>query len=65
MQDYQLRVIKERDDLLEKIKKLTTFLMSDASSQVSVEEKDKMWCQLNIMLSYGNVLSVRIDSFIM
>lgn len=63
MQDYQLRVIKERDDLLEKIKKLTTFLMSDASSQVSAEEKDKMWRQLNIMLAYGNVLSVRIDSF--
>lgn len=64
MQDYKLRVIKERDDLLEKIKKLTTFLMSDASTHVSTEEKDRMWRQLYAMLSYGNVLSERIGSFI-
>ena len=64
MQDYQLRVIEERDDLLEKIKKLTTFLMSDASRHVNAEEKDRMWRQLYTMLSYGNILSERIDSFI-
>ena len=64
MQDYQLRVIEEHDDLLEKSKKLTTFLLSDASRHVNAEEKDRMWRQLYTMLSYGNILSDRIDSFV-
>lgn len=63
MHEHQLRVIKERDDLLEKITKLTTFLMSDASAHVTPEEKDRMWRQLYTMLSYGNILSERIGNF--
>ena len=64
MSTYQTRVIKERDDLLKKIEKLTHFLLSDdAIVRISDAEREKMWRQLYAMLEYGKVLNERIAYF--
>lgn len=58
MQDYQLRVIEEKKELDEKIKKLVTFVESDTFKQINLED------QLSYMEEYSWILGKRIDAFI-
>lgn len=63
LQPHQQRVIEEKRDLNEKIHKLTVFLASAASTQVSLSEARLMHEQLNHMLQYSKVLQRRIELF--
>ena len=54
-EDWQLRVIEEQEELVDKILKLKGYLN---------ENYDDLLCiQLSIMKSYSNVLKSRIDKF--
>lgn len=63
LQPHQQRVIEEKRELDEKIHKLTVFLASAASTQVSLSEARLMHEQLNYMLQYSKVLQRRIELF--
>jgi len=57
---HQQRVIEEKRELDEKLHKLTTFLATAASAQVSLVEARLLHEQLNHMLQYSRVLQLRI-----
>ncbi len=64
LQPHQIRVVKERDELDEKIAKLSDFIMnSDLFQTLQHEEKDRLERQLYIMVAYHNVLEERIGAF--
>ena len=61
LQDYQLRVILERNSLQKKIDSLVSFLNSNNS--VCQKEIDRLDEQLKHMKDYCSVLGRRIESF--
>jgi hypothetical protein len=63
MKDYQERVIVEKDELDEKVKKLDAFLTDHGSSVVPVEERKLLVKQLAFMAAYSGVLADRIATF--
>jgi len=63
LEDYQQRVIDERNELNAKIANLSAFLFSDASSPVGIEERDRMERQLWVMMEYSKCLLERILNF--
>lgn len=58
--DYQCRLVQEREQLNDKIIKLSAFLYSGSHM---VEGMDLMRDQLRCMLDYSDTLSKRIDQF--
>ena len=56
---YKARVIEERNDLRDKIDRLTDFV--DAGS-VQGPTLDVLKSQLVIMIAYWSILNIRIDS---
>ena len=64
MKDYQKRVIKEKKDLEVKIIKLTEFLCSNLSVNLTSNQRELMQKQLYIMLQYTTILETRINDFI-
>ena len=63
MQAFQERVVVEKNELDEKINKLSSFIESDRWSSVAEDEKEWMRKQLVAMGEYSNVLSQRIANF--
>ena len=64
MQAFQERVIEERNDLVEKVNKLTEFLdNSEAVSTLIPGELGRLKTQLAIMQAYVEVLDSRIEYF--
>ena len=63
MQAFQERVVVEKNELDEKINKLSSFIESDRWSSVAEDEKERMRKQLVAMGEYSNVLSQRIANF--
>jgi hypothetical protein len=64
MQAYQERVIEERNDLVEKVNKLTEFLdNSEAVSTLLPGEEGRLKTQLAVMQAYVEVLDSRIEFF--
>ena len=68
MEQYQVRVIKERDDLKKKIDKLEDFISPkdrDYSiiGSLSILEISRLVKQRNIMESYLDILNQRISDF--
>ena len=61
LQDYQLRVILERNSLQKKIDSLVSFLNSN--NNVYQKEIDRLDEQLKHMKDYCSVLGRRIESF--
>jgi hypothetical protein len=59
-QKWQDRVIKEREELNEKIRKLTNYI--DANNTRSVDSL-ALKTQLEHMISYQGILDFRIDRF--
>lgn len=57
---HQQRVVEEKRELDERIHKLTVFLASAASAQVSLVEANLMHEQLKHMLQYSKTLQQRI-----
>jgi hypothetical protein len=60
MEDYQLRVIQEFEDLVQKRRKLRDFLMNEERDALELEEYDLMMEQLTAMSKYGIILIKRI-----
>ena len=63
MQKYQERVVAERDELVDKITKLTKFLYSERALRIPLAEEDRMKKQLASMLGYAGALCERIKAF--
>lgn len=63
MEQYQLRVIEEKEELDIKIKGLQNFIESDKFDNLPNPEKRDMEKQLTHMRVYTNVLQSRINRF--
>jgi hypothetical protein len=64
MQEFQERVIEERNDLVEKLNKLQEFLGNpEAVSNLIPGEEARLHCQADIMERYIEVLDERIQYF--
>lgn len=62
MLDYQLRVVEEKRELDEKIKKLRDFRTTDHHHAL-VEAEQRLWAQLNVMQTYSSILGERIGTW--
>ncbi len=60
MESYQERLIKEREELMIKIRKLEAFSSSDDFSALENSEKELLKKQLDIMHEYDTILFLRI-----
>lgn len=63
MQDWQQRVIDERDELDQKLIKLQNFLVSSATDRLSETDLGLLKHQAQLMLEYTAVLPKRIERF--
>ncbi len=63
MEAFQERVVKEREDLNEKIIKLTSFIFSAKFIFVDKEEQERLSQQLCVMMHYSSILQDRIEAF--
>lgn len=63
MQDWQQRVIDEKNELVAKIDKLATFLESDATKGLDELTMYIMTRQAGVMAEYANLLALRIRRF--
>ena len=63
MLPHQDRVITERIQLADKVSKLETFLMSEASAKTPRKEKALLTVQLEYMAMYLRVLDIRAAAF--
>ena len=63
LQPHQQRAVEEKRELDEKLHKLTAFLATAASAQVSLVEVRLLHEQLHHMLQYSRVLELRIRAF--
>lgn len=61
--EWQLRVIDERDELVQRIDKLTIFLLGKESSKLDSEDRDLLIEQRELMILYLHALNKRIDRF--
>lgn len=61
MEDWQQRVVEERDQLGEKIDKLKIFL--DNNNKIDEFDFEILDLQLSIMQSYAAILNSRISRF--
>lgn len=63
LQPHQARVVEEKIDLDEKIKKLLGFILSDGFQKLQQFEKSDLRDQLQVMLNYSKILEKRILLF--
>ena len=63
MQDYQVRVVTERNELTEKIEKLTAFVEGEKFASVESEEASRLKNQLRVMREYQSILDARLKAF--
>jgi len=60
MEDYKKRVLKEKNELDEKIVKLSAFLFSEKSAGVDEESIRLMQQQIYTMMDYSIILGKRL-----
>ena len=60
---HQQRVIVEKEELDDKIKKLLAFTKGEIYRQLPADERDRLRRQFNLMDEYSKVLGERIDAF--
>lgn len=60
---YQQRVINERTELNEKLKKLNDFLKCSYFSELSSTIQSLLLVQSSVMSAYSQILTARIDLF--
>lgn len=63
MQPHQQRVIDEKNELSDKIYKLSSFRTTDMFKSLSEKEQALLTVQLNTMIEYENILEERIQLF--
>ena len=61
MSDWVTRVTEERNELIERITKLRSFLKQPKPKHVSVSQWELMQDQLYAMYAYSGVLSLRLE----
>ena len=64
MEEYQKRVIVERDELHEKVRKLEEFFRSDIYLGLDIVERDLMRMQWHAMEVYLRILNMRLAGFL-
>jgi hypothetical protein len=62
-EEWQARVLDEKDALLEKLEKLEKFITSDAFANLAHAERIRLDRQVKIMQLYDQVLYERINAF--
>jgi hypothetical protein len=60
VEEYQNRIIEEKDELDVKLKKLKIFLNSDVFTKLSYDEQIRLRLQKSFMLLYFDILVERI-----
>jgi hypothetical protein len=63
VEDYQQRVIEEKENLDFKILKIVTFLLSQESKAIDMKERNRMRDQFFLMFQYSETLGDRIANF--
>lgn len=63
MQPHEQRVLDERNDLGEKMRKLDDFLASDTAGLITLEERSLLQIQKAAMSGYWHTLNARIARF--
>lgn len=61
--DHQTRVVEERDELQERINKLTDFMYTKIFAELTAVNQGLLMSQLRIMKPYLSILNERIDLF--
>jgi hypothetical protein len=62
MQDFQRRVVDEREELNVKIVKLAMFLHTNTYGSLPVAEQVRLENQRNVMVVYRDILDARITA---
>jgi hypothetical protein len=63
MEDWKKRVLEEKDELEQRLKKLKIFISSEAFNKVDSVNQILLTRQDNIMTEYLNILNDRIRLF--
>lgn len=63
MQDFQIRVVQEKDELDAKREKLGTFKNTDAFARLPWQEQERLNTQGHLMTMYSAILGERIAAF--
>jgi len=63
MEEYQKRVIEEKEELDKKIKKLASFLDTGMFVKLTKDDVGLLRTQHSIMLAYRTILKMRINVF--
>lgn len=64
MQPHQQRVVDEKKELDEKLDRLKAFIeTSPIFNSLSLDERERMRRQFDVMAEYSSILSQRIDAF--
>ena len=63
MQDFQLRVITEKAELMDKIDKLETFIKNSIFIELDKIDQHLLGLQLHIMKAYFSTLKARVANF--
>ena len=63
LSDYQVRVVKEKADLDEKLAKLRLFCHGETFSTLPIVDQDHLNMQRNAMATYSAILGERIARF--
>jgi uncharacterized protein len=63
MQQHEERVLTEKSELDEKLKKLETFMCGEIYAALPREERDLLSTQFHHMSAYSTILTKRIAGF--
>lgn len=63
LQPHQQRVIKEREDLEERLNKLNLFIQGDKFKYVDWNEQTRLLLQSKVMEAFSLILQQRIEAF--
>jgi len=63
MQEWQQRVVKEYDELSQKILKLVEFVFDSKFQELPTEDQTLLRAQLGAMSSYSAILELRMQRF--
>jgi hypothetical protein len=63
MEDWQQRVVDEKKELDKKLENLRKFLSTESFQKLAIKEQARLEYQKLIMMSYSDVLHLRIVNF--
>jgi len=63
MSDYKTRVTIEYDELVDKLEKLDRFFDTETFAALSVDERNLLHRQLDVMCTYAEILDERMNAW--